>query len=81
MLYYQLDCYYFNKETQINTYRATLKEQMNMVAIFIIIIVLLIIGSSSKDDEVKDFSEHQLKGAMNSGGFYRLIMEIIKGLF
>lgn len=54
---------------------------MNMVAIFIIIIVLLIIGSSIKDDEVKDFSEHQLKGAMNSGGFYRLIMEIIKGLF
>lgn len=52
-----------------------------MVAVFVIIIILLIIGSYSKDDEVKDFSEHQLKGAMNSGGFYRLIMEIIKGLF
>ncbi len=52
-----------------------------MVAIFIIIIVLLIIGSNSKDDEVKDFSEHQLNGTIHSGGFYRLIMEIIKGLF
>ena len=52
-----------------------------MVAVFVIIIILLIIGSSSKNDDVKDFSEHQLNGAMNSGGFYRLIMEIIKGLF
>ena len=33
-----------------------------MVAVFVIVIILLIIGSYSKDDEVKDFSEHQLKG-------------------
>lgn len=52
-----------------------------MVAVFVIIIILLIIGSHSKNDDVKDFSEHQLNGTIHSGGFYRLIMEIIKGLF
>ena len=49
-----------------------------MVAVFVIIII---IGSNSKNDDVKDFSEHQLNGTIHSGGFYRLIMEIIKGLF
>lgn len=52
-----------------------------MIAIFIIIIILFIIGSHSKDNEVKDFSKEQLSSLRHSGGFYRLIMEIIKGIF
>ena len=51
------------------------------IFIVIIVIILLCIGSFSSDAETRELSRKQLSSVTHSGGFYRLIIEIIKKLF